>query len=256
MRPSERHDEITVLLNLAGEMTVEELAEKLQVSRETIRRDLSKLDAGGRIRKYHGGARASALASESFEKEGPFSVRMAQNAEAKKKIAIAAARLFKPNDAIFIDTGSTTVAMAEELAKLQSLVIITNSPRIAATVSTNPSHRVFLIGGAYGADAGESLGPLALEQITKFRARYAVITIGAIDASSLMDFDLQEAEVAKAMISRADKVIVLADTSKFDKRAIFEVAPIASINTVVTDGRLSPHLYAAFSNLSIETIIA
>ncbi|WP_111543934.1 DeoR/GlpR family DNA-binding transcription regulator [Mesorhizobium kowhaii] len=256
MRPSERHDEITSLLNHAGEMTVEELAEKLQVSRETIRRDLSKLDASGQLRKFHGGARASAVASEPFEKEGPFPVRMAQNSEAKKKIAVAAARLFKPDDAIFIDTGSTTVAMAEELAKLQSLVIITNSPRIAATVSTNPSHRVFLIGGAYGADAGESVGPLALEQITKFRARYAIITIGAIDASSLMDFDLQEAEVAKAMISRADKVIVLADHSKFDKRAVFEVAPLAKISAIVTDRPLSAQLSAAFSNLSIEMIIA
>lgn len=255
MRPSKRHDEITAFLSVAGEISVEELADKLHVSRETIRRDLSKLDADGRLRKFHGGARACAAGSEQLEKEGPFSVRMAQNDDAKKIIAVAAGRLLKPGDAIFIDTGSTTVVMAEELAKLDSLVIITNCPRIAATVSANPSHRVFLIGGNYGVDAGETLGPLALEQIAKFRARYAIITVGAIDASSIMDFDIQEAEIAKAMISRADKVIILADHSKFDKRAVFEVAPISKINSVVTDRPLSPPLSLSFINANVEIII-
>lgn len=256
MRPSKRHDEIAALLNVAGEMSVEDLANKLQVSRETIRRDLSKLDADGRLKKFHGGARACAAVNLHLEKEGPFSLRMAQNHNAKKRIAVAAGRLLKPGDSIFVDTGSTTVVLAEELAKLDSLIIITNSPRIAATVSTNPSHQVFLLGGVYGVDAGETLGPLALEQITKFHARYAIITVGAINASSIMDFDIQETEIAKAMISRADKLITLADHSKFDKRAVFEVAPISKIHFVVTDKPLSPALAPSFNDAIVEIIIS
>jgi DeoR family glycerol-3-phosphate regulon repressor len=237
-------------------MTVEELSERLDVSRETIRRDLAKMDAEGRLRKFHGGARAGGGTVEAAENEGPFATRMAENFDAKKKIALAAARLLRPDDSILIDTGSTTVAFADELAKISSLVVATNSHRIAATIANNPSHKVFLVGGAYGADAGESLGPLALEQISKFRVRYAIITVGAIDAHSLMDFDLQEAEVAKAMIERADKLVVLADHSKFDKRAVFEVAPISAIDYVVTDRPVSSQVASYLSGANVELVVA
>lgn len=255
MRPSQRHDEITALLHQSGVMTVEELAGRLDVSRETIRRDLAKLDTDGRIRKYHGGARTTGPGMEA-QKEGPFATRMAENHDGKRKIAAAAASLLAPEDSLFIDTGSTTVAMADELAKKQSLVVVTNSHRIAASVSVNPAHKVFLIGGAYAVDAGETLGPLALEQILKFRARYAIITVGAVDAYSLMDFDLQEAEMAKAMIERADKLIVVADHTKTDKRAVFEVAPLAAIDFLVTDRPLSQQLAASLAAANVEVIVA
>lgn len=255
MRPAQRHDEITQLLNGIGEMSVEDLADKLRVSRETIRRDLSKLDAIGRLRKFHGGARPPSAPAEPSTEEGPFATRMAENAEAKRKIAVAAAKLLSPDDSVFIDTGTTTVTMAEEMAKVGSLLVITNSPRIAATVSTN-GNKVFLIGGSYGADAGESLGPLALEQISKFRTRYAIITIGAIDGGTLMDYDLQEAEIAKAMIERADKVIVLADHTKFERRAVFEVTTIAAVDILVSDRALPAHIAHALKSANVDTVIA
>jgi DeoR family glycerol-3-phosphate regulon repressor len=235
-------------------MSVEDLADKLQVSRETIRRDLSKLDAVGRLRKFHGGARSPSAPMEMTTEEGPFATRMAENADAKRKIAVAAARLLSPDDSVFIDTGTTTVTMADEMAKVGSLLIITNSPRIAATVSIN-GNKVFLIGGAYGADAGESLGPLALEQISKFRTRYAIITVGAIDGNTIMDYDLQEAEIGKAMIDRADKVIVLADHTKFEKRAVFEVTTLAAVDILVSDRPLPAHVAQALKNADVDVVI-
>lgn len=236
-------------------MSVTALAERLHVSRETIRRDLTRLDAQDRVRKFHGGARNIPSTREAV-KEGPFNLRMNQNAEAKRRLARAAGQLLQPHDAIFVDTGTTTIFMAEVLAELSSLVIVTNSPRIAATVATNDSHRIFLIGGAYGADAGESLGPLALEQIVRFRTRYAILTIGAIDGSCIMDYDLQEAEVAKAMMERAEKTMVLADHSKFGHRAVFDVAPISAIDTLVTDTRPSEPICAALAEADVRLVVA
>lgn len=256
MRPNQRQDMITSLVGQMGEITVEELAEKLDVSKETIRRDLTRLDAIGRLRKYHGGARALESSSLIPELEGPFASRMSENSDAKRKIARAAAALLKPEDSIFIDTGTTTVLLADEIAKQQSLLVITNSHRIASVVATNPSHKVFLIGGAYGVDAGESLGPLALEQIGKFRAKCAVITIGAVDASSAMDYDLQEAEIAKAMIERADRLIVLADHTKLDKRAVFEVVPLSAIDVLVTDREPPKALSAALAEANVMIVLA
>ncbi|MGV3550946.1 DeoR/GlpR family DNA-binding transcription regulator [Rhizobium sp.] len=256
LRPSKRHDEISALLVQAGELSVEELADRLDVSRETIRRDLTKMDGEGRLKKFHGGARAAGNGGEATVNEGPFAIRMAENYDSKRKIAVAAAALLKADDSLFVDTGSTTVAFADEIAKVPSLMVITNSHRIAATVGVNSANKVFLIGGAYAADAGESVGPLAIEQIGKFRARYAVLTVGAIDTSSLMDFDLQEAEVAKAMIDRADKVIVLADHTKFEQRAVFEVAPVTAVDIVVTDRPPSPAVVAFLASSNVELVIA
>jgi DeoR family glycerol-3-phosphate regulon repressor len=254
MHPSQRREEIISLLSQAGEMSVEELASRLDVSKETIRRDLTHLDASGGLKKFHGGARVVAVADA--EKEGPFAQRMAQNFEAKKRIAEAACRLLQPGDSIFIDTGSTTIALAEALLKLNGLVIITNEPRIAAIVAANATHKVFLLGGAYSADAGESVGPLALEQVAKFRAGHALLTVGAIDTASIMDFDLHEAEMAKAMIERADQVTVLVDHSKFEHRAVFEVAPLSKIRNVVTDRKPGEPIAAALAEAGVSLIVA
>jgi len=231
-----RHDQLLALLARSGEMSVEALARELDVSRETVRRDLTHLGSAGKLRRFHGGARPIAAAPSIMEKEWPFAQRMAQNAAAKRRIATAATRLFRPEDSLFIDTGSTTVAFAEALVALPSLVTITNAPRIAATLASNSSHKVFLVGGAYGPDAGESLGPMAL-------------TCG-------MDFDLQEAEIAKAMIERADRVTVLADSSKFDRRAVFEVAALGRVHTLVTDAAPSDPMARALSAAGTELIIA
>ncbi|SCB37842.1 transcriptional regulator, DeoR family [Rhizobium miluonense] len=238
-------------------MTVEEFAERLGVSRETIRRDLTRLEAIGEVRKYHGGARLLATPAKiNEEKEGPFTLRMAQNVEAKQKIAHAASRLLRPDDSLFIDTGSTTIAMAEALATNSSLIIITNSPKIASVASANLNHKIFLIGGAYAAEAGESVGPLALEQISKFRAQHAILTVGAINSSCIMDFDVQEAEIAKAMIERADNVIVLADHSKFERSAVFEVVPLLKIHTIVTDAQPSMAMARALETAGVNLIVA
>jgi DeoR family glycerol-3-phosphate regulon repressor len=254
LRPSERQDEIVRLVQRSGEVTVDDLAERFNVSRETLRRDLSYLDMLGRLRKFHGGARIRSESASELQAEGPFALRMADNATSKRKIAYAAASLLAPGDAVFIDTGTTTLLLAEALVDLPSLVVITNSHRIAATVAANPDHKIFLIGGAYGADAGQSLGHLAVEQIRRFRARHAFITVGALDESAVMDFDAQETEIAQTMIERADMVTVLADASKFGKRGIFDVAPWSAVDRLVTDISPPIPLEAAIRAEGVEII--
>lgn len=235
MKPFERQDEIVKELHRHGQISVEYLACSLGVSRETIRRDLHQLDSKGRLKKFHGGARIKSSAGQEPSVEGPFALRMAENLAAKRRIAAAAARLLAPGDTLFMDAGTTTLALAEALVALPPLVVITNASRIAEAVAANANHKVFLIGGAFAADAGEALGHLAIEQIRKFRAQHAFLTIGAVDADSLMDFDAQETEIARAMIERVERVTVLADHSKLGKRGMFEVAPWSAVERLVTD---------------------
>ncbi|AOF93439.1 DeoR/GlpR family DNA-binding transcription regulator [Sinorhizobium sp. RAC02] len=234
---------------------MDQLAEELTVSRETIRRDLVGLDELGRIQKFHGGAKLRSIAATEMGGEGPFAARMAENLPAKRQIAKAAASLLSPGDSLFIDTGTTTVLFAEAIAGLSGLTVITNSIRIASLVSAGGENKVFLIGGAFSMDASETVGSLAVEQIGRFRARHAFLTVGAIDGTGLLDFDEAETQIARAMIERVETVTVLADASKFNKRGIFEVTGWDQIGRLVTDTEPPPNITQAIEAAGASSII-
>ncbi|MBD9375192.1 DeoR/GlpR transcriptional regulator [Rhizobium sp. ARZ01] len=255
MRPHERHEEIIHLVARRGEVSVEQLADELKVSRETIRRDLVALGDQGRLQKFHGGAKLRSAAAAEAAGEGPFATRMAENLAAKRQIAHAAASLLSPGDSLFIDTGTTTLLFSEAIASLSGLTVITNSTRIAATITAGGENKVFLIGGAFSPDASETIGALAVEQISRFRARHAFLTVGAIDNTGLLDFDEAETQIARAMIERVETVTVLADASKFNKRGIFEVSGWDRVSRLVSNtpppANIGQAIEAAAGNIDI-----
>ena len=144
------------------------------------------------------------------------------------KLAIGreAAKLFDPGDSIFIDGGTTTSLFAAELGKVGSFAVITNSVLIASQLWNAPNRSdVYLLGGRYSGDNQEVVGPLTVEQIHDLHADHVVLTIGAMDNDgSCMDFNADEAFVARAMIARARTVTILADGSKLQRNALFQVA--------------------------------
>lgn len=140
----ERRNEILALIQANGRVYVNELADKFQVSQETIRRDLNKLEDYRLIKKIHGGA-----VSSQFKFEHEFNER-AKIAEAEKRaIAEKAATLLQPGDTVFVDFGSTTLEFARQLATIDQLTVITNSPLIANVCLENDSIDVVLIGGQF-----------------------------------------------------------------------------------------------------------
>lgn len=232
MTPKERYVRILEILSVTRSVSVEELSRQLDASPETIRRDLNALAADRKIRKFHGGAE---LLPSSME--GAFQERMLENAEAKRAIARTAAPLFRPGDALFIDTGTTTICFAEALAELGGLSVITNSTLIAKIMARGGKRNsVYLLGGEYHDDPSETLGSLTVRQIAAFHARHVVLTVGGIDAvTGLMDYSVGEAEVARAMLAQGAQLTVLADASKLGKTALFEVCPLSRIHTLVVD---------------------
>jgi len=249
---TDRHARIVDIVAQKGRVSVEELAQLHQVSHETIRRDLVSLDRSRLLRRFHGGA-----AALSADQEGPFSLRMTDHVEEKRRIARRAASLFGAGDSLFIDTGSTTQVFAEELARVQGLTLITNSQRIAQAVARSSGSEVLMIGGSYRPEARECLGPLAIEQIRRLNAQHCVLTIAALDAEKgAMDFDIGEAEVARAMIERSERLTIIADASKFERRALMEVCPLEAIDRIVTDRLPAPALAAALRAADVEVIVA
>lgn len=249
---TDRHTKIVDIVAQKGRVSVEELARLHQVSHETIRRDLVSLDRSRLLRRFHGGA-----AALSADQEGPFSLRMTDHVEEKRRIARRAAALFTAGDSLFIDTGSTTHVFAEELARVQGLTVITNCQRIAQAASRSAGSEVLMIGGSYRAEARECLGPLAIEQIRRLHAAHCVLTIAGLDPEKgAMDFDIGEGEVARAMIERAESVTLLVDGSKFERRALMEVCGLDAIDRIVTDRAPPPALAAACRAAEVEVIIA
>lgn len=235
MIPEDRRQEIVNLIQAGQKTSVEWLAERLDASRETIRRDLADLDRRGLLRKVHGGAVIVEPGVLTALQEGPLHARMTLNVPAKRAIARAAAALFRPGDSLFIDTGSTTLIFAEALASVPGLTVITNSATIAAQAAKSPESRVFQLGGEFRRGGQECVGEMTVQQVGQFRAAHAVLTVAAVAEIGFMDHDFQEAQVARAMVKQAASVTVLADGSKMGGSAVFEVGQLDIADRIVAD---------------------
>jgi DeoR family glycerol-3-phosphate regulon repressor len=258
MPPAERRTRIVDLLRKRGRVTVGELAHEFSASFETIRRDLTELSARNLIQKFHGGATLLDAAVPGSKIEGSFQGRMLEHQREKRAIARRAAGLFSPGDSLFIDTGTTTLIFAEELARLSRLTVITNSIAIVQTIArgTGQGNKAFLLGGEYSDDAGENVGRLTVEQIVRFRAAHAVLTVGAIEKDGVMDYDLNEAEIATAMVSHARQVTILADSSKLGRVGLFLVCPLAGVDRLVIDRAPDGTIAEELQLAQIEVLLA
>jgi DeoR family glycerol-3-phosphate regulon repressor len=169
-------------------------------------------------------------------------------------IAENAALLISPGQTLFIDTGSTTLMCAEEIGKIAGLTVITNSTRIAAVLAERGNRTsVFLLGGRFDGDNHETAGPAAIAAAQSFHADHALITIGALDESAgATDYNYEEAQVARAMLDNAANLVVVADASKFQRKAAFGVCPLERINALVTDRRPQGTLLSALSAAGVE----
>ncbi len=224
-----RHTQILNILDTEGPSSIALLAERLEVSTETVRRDLRALADAGAVLRSHG---AAALAGPGAE--APFRARMRENAAAKQAIARAFAGLVVDGDSLMLDTGTTTSFVARALTGRHGLTVITNSTD-AAAILTAAGQRVFLAGGQLRADSGAVLGAAAVAFAEGFRARWGVISVGAVDAGGLMDYDPEEASFARAVLAACETRVVVTDSSKFLRRALVGIAPLSGIDLLVTD---------------------
>ena len=236
---TKRHADILRILETEGTATISALAERLGVSLETVRRDVRPLTEAGTLLRVHG---AVGLAGQLGE--APFQKRMRENAAAKQAIARTVAAMVRDGDSLMLDTGTTTSFVARELAGHRRLTVVTNSTDIARILATRNGNRVFLAGGALRPDSGAAFGKSALDFIAGFRVRLTILSAGAVDETGLMDYDLEEAELARLMLTRAEDSAVVTDHSKFGRAGLIRVAGFEAIGTMVTD-RAPPAAVAA-----------
>jgi DeoR/GlpR family transcriptional regulator of sugar metabolism len=249
VKPRQRQSGILEVVARDGEATVDALAATFDVSAETIRRDLAQLAQSGALQKVHGGARRLRLHAE-----GSFQERLSEDAGAKAVIAAKLARLIQPGVTLFMDTGTTTLFCARELAVIRGLTIITNSIRIAEELGRGSGGaRVYLLGGSLQPDNGETLGQFTIEQIGRFQADHAVLSVAALDAMGAMDADFEEAQVARAMIAHATSTIVVAQGAKLGRIAAHRICRLDEIDVLVCDSVPGDAFGAALDAARVET---
>ncbi len=233
-----RKPEILTIARREGKVTVEGLVEHFGVTPQTIRRDLSELADAGELERVHGGAILPSTTTNIGYTE-----RRDLNLAAKVDIAREVVKHI-PNDcSLFLNIGTTTEAVATELQNHMGLLVVTNNMNIATILSGNPNIEVVVTGGNLRRSDGGLVGELARDTISQFRFDYAVIGCSALhENGDILDFDIQEVGVSKAIISRSDQVFLVADLSKFDRKAPARIGALSDMDVFFTDG--SPPLAA------------
>ena len=245
---NERQNKIFDIVSKKPSVTVKELSLSLGVSEVTIRKDLSSLENEGLLKRTHGGA--AQMASNSIEK------RMLFRYEEKLRIAKEAAKLVSDDEVVLIEAGSTNAVLAKELACKKRVHIITNSLYISQMLKENNNVKVTLLGGELQRESETMVGPLTKLCLSIVGVHKAFI--GMDGFSEKLGFtcgDFLRAEVGKEMCQRAEKVIILAESSKFDNIGATPVAELSHVSIVITDKDLSKEKLNILQNNNIQTII-
>ncbi len=259
MHAAEREQAILALFKERDFISFSELDRCIEASQATIRRDLGRLEAEGRIERVRGGAKltqATRRADDGARLQGvPFHENIALHRVEKEAIGRAAAALCLPGESIIIDGGSTTLQMCPHLAPL-GLQVLTNSLHIARALIPQPNTRISLPAGSVFREQNIILSPFEDDGASRYRASKMFIGAASIGQHGLMQTDVLLVQAERRLLSRADKTIALVDSSKFNAPAGHAVCDLQDIDIVVTDAGLKPTDAEMLKKAGIEVIVA
>lgn len=239
MYATERQQEILTRARLDGRVEVKDLADSLDVTPETVRRDLTTLERRGLLRRVHGGA----IPVERLGIEPAVADREGRMAGQKERIAKAALDELPDGGAIILDAGTTTIRLAEMLPTDRELTVVTHGLPIAMLLASRPTITLHLLGGTVRGRTLAAVGPWAERAMADVYADVAFLgTNGLTVERGLTTPDLAEAGVKRALVGAARRTVVLADHTKVGRSDFAQVAPLAAVDTVITDSELEPDL--------------
>jgi DeoR family glycerol-3-phosphate regulon repressor len=229
-----RHPEILEIARRQGKVTVDGLAGHFGVTLQTIRRDLTDLAEAGRLERVHGGAvLPSGTTNIGYEE------RRSLNLSAKQAIARACGEAIPNGISLFLNIGTSTEAVAQELLHHENLLVVTNNMNVAKILVANPSCEILVTGGQLRRADGGLIGNMAADTIRQFKFDFAVIGCSALDRDGdLLDFDIQEVTVSQTILCQSRKTILVSDHTKFARTAPARIASLRDVDTFYTDKAL------------------
>jgi len=250
----ERRNKILAILQKESRVVVSDLSKTFNVTEETIRRDLEKLENEGYAKKAYGGA----IINENVNVDLPFIVRKTANVTSKQQIADTIASLIQDGDHIMMDASSTAVYIAKQLKNKKNLTIITNSVEILIELSDVTGWKVLSTGGVLKEGSLSLVGYQAEKMISSFHVDKTIISCKGLDIDKgISDSNEMEAHIKKLMIDSANVKILAADSSKFDKISFTKICEIPEIDIIVTDQEPDQKWsnYASSMDIEISSIV-
>jgi len=244
------------LLNQKAELTVKEIAEMLQVSGMTVRRDLNELERQGIIRRTHGGA---TLLDPSSSVRDPYILgeQTAKNVREKSTIGIKAASLVRPEETILLDSGSTTPFVARHLDKDLPLTVLCYTFTNALEFYPRKNANLILLGGFFHRDSNIFHSVENRTLISNIRADKAFISTGGLDPElGLTTYFYYEADIKREMIRSARQIILVTDSTKFGKISVTHFAGLDEVDTIITDDGIPEEYRKILADRGIELLIA
>jgi DeoR family glycerol-3-phosphate regulon repressor len=233
-------------------VSVEDLAQQLDVTPQTVRRDIKMMEEGKLLARYHGG-----VGLPSSVQNIDYSQRQILNIDAKRRIAAAVAERVPPDCSLLINIGTTTEEVARALVHHQNLHVVTNNLNVAAILSDHSNCEVILAGGIVrGRDRG-IVGEATIDFIRQFRVDIGIIGISSIEADgTLRDFDAREVKVAQAIIEQSREVWLVADRHKFGRPAMVRMAHLSQINMLFTDAKPPESMAKVLKEAQVTVVVA
>ncbi len=250
MIAEQRRLKILELIRQDGYSSLDTLAKQLGVSESTVRRDATALEQEGKARRTHGGV----LLNSSLPDNPHFRQHQTSAQSQKRAIALVAAAMVQERETVLLDGGSTTYELGLQLMG-RNLQIVTNSLPLANLFSRSESTDLTLVGGHLHSRTGVVLGPVAKRTLEQLHCRWAFLSVAGLDAQRLYNDNQLLVETERSMMAAADKVVILADSSKFGRKGMFPLCDWDRVHCIVVDHQLAPQWREQIGR-STELIIA
>jgi DeoR/GlpR family transcriptional regulator of sugar metabolism len=247
----ERRSQLLELVRARGFASLPELAEKLQVSESTIRRDLDYLEETGSAKRTHGGV----FYAGPSPKLPHFDERQPAQWEKKKAIAAEAVKLVEDGDTVLLDGGSTTYEVARLLVG-RRLQVVTNSLPVANLFASHADHDLVLLGGYVYPRTGVVLGPYANEMLGRLSVRRTILSVSGTNERGFFNNNLLLVETERAMMHAADEAIVVADSTKFGRQGLALLCELGEVQHVVVDDEISKEWRRKLADAGVRVHLA
>jgi DeoR family transcriptional regulator, aga operon transcriptional repressor len=250
----ERRRRILEILESQERVTVEELVGRFGVSAVTIRGDLDAVAESGAVIRSHGGALKRIEAPDDV----PIIVKETLHHAEKVRIGHAASQMIKDGETIMLDSGTTTMEIARQIKflRVKSLNVITNALNVAMELASLPHVRLIMIGGILRQMSYSLTGPHAEQTLRGLHADRLFLGVDGLDPDiGLMTPDVLEAQLNAVMIQVSRETVVVADSTKFQRRSLSVIARIEVVHKVITDSGATPEMVAALRARNVEVLI-
>ena len=248
----ERHTKILKKLELLGSVNVNELSKEFSVSQVTIRKDLKLLEERNLLYRSHG----KAIPTNPYITEYHVNVKEKLQTKEKTRIAIAASNMLKPKDSIIIASGTSLTEFARHIPNIEELTVLTASLNTALILTEMPNIDVIQLGGNVRKSSSSVIGPISEKMLSEFTFTKLFLGVDGIDLTyGLTTTNSMEASLNKQMISAAQKIIILADSSKFGKKGFGRICGIEDVDQIITDKGIDDQTKSNLQELGIDVTV-